>query len=319
MNDEIPDEMWALVTGTFEGEVRQTNSAYPEDRSVRFDWQRIHDAQPDVAEDLLSNPRNTRLKLSKAVHTWDAVDMPEVSVRIHNIPDERIYRVGKLRTRHLGTAIGVTGEVADIEPVKPFATMAVFECRRCGTLNQVPQQFGPMLRPVECLGCERSGSKSDWLFRRAQSELQDVREVELKRLDTNLDDDTVVLKIRLKEDLVDRLGPGDEVSLVGRYDSGAFQNSSVLTTYLDVWAIENHEEGVLMDELPPGELHEMVVDEVRIQQEADASDFGANREDVLDAIEDEGIRRSEVETALDEAIDEGDVDEIAGEKLMVAE
>ncbi|MDS0280074.1 hypothetical protein NDI85_20010 [Halomicroarcula sp. S1AR25-4] len=319
MHDDIPAEYASLVTDTFEGEVRQTNSAYPDDRSVRFDWQRIHDAQPDVAEGLLSSPRTTRERLSNAVHTWDEVNMPEVSVRIHNIPDDRIYRVGKLRTRHLGTAIGVTGEVADIDPVKPFATMAVFECRRCGTLNQVPQQFGPMMRPVECMGCEKSGKKSNWLFRRAQSELKDVREVELKRVDTNLDDDTVVLTIRLKEDLVDRLGPGDEVSLVGRYDSGAFQNRSVLTTYLDVWAIENHEEGVLMDELPPGELQEMVVGEVRTQQEADASDFGADREDVLDAIEDEGIRRSEVETALDDAISEGDVDEIAGEKLMVAE
>lgn len=319
MTDAVPEPFVTLVTDTFEGEVRQTNSAYLEDRSVRFDWERIRDANPAVAEKLLTNPQNMREYLSKAIQQWDAVDMPEVSVRIYNIPDDRIYRVGKLRTRHLGTAIGVTGEVADIDPVKPLATVAVFRCRRCGTLNRVPQSYGPMMRPMECMGCERSGSKSDWLFHRGESELQDVREVELKRLDTNLDDDTVILKIRLKEDLVDRLGPGDEVSLVGRYDSGPFQNSSVLTTYLDVWAIENHEEGVLMDELPPGELREMVVDEVRTQQEADASDFGANRADVLDAIEEEGIRRSEVETALDDAIAEGDVDEIAGEKLMVAE
>ncbi|WP_135306350.1 minichromosome maintenance protein MCM [Haloarcula amylovorans] len=319
MTEDIPEDYVNLVTDTFEGEVRQTNNAYPEDRSVRFDWERIHHVAPDIAEGLLLNPRNTRKKLSKAVHAWDEVSMPEVAVRIHNIPDDRIYRVGKLRTRHLGTAIGVTGEVAEIDPVKPLATLAVFECRRCGTLNRVPQQYGPMMRPVECMGCEKSGKKSNWLFQRAQSELKDVREVELKRVDTNLDGDTVILKIRLKEDLVDRLGPGDEVSLVGRYDSGAFQNSSVLSTYLDVWAIENHEEGVLMDELPPGELQEMVVDEVRVQQEDDASDFGASRADVLDAIEDEGIRRSEVETALDEAIEEGDVDEIAGEKLMVAE
>lgn len=313
---DVSDGFHDLIRKTFEGEVKQANSEYPTTRSVRIDWQRVHEANAPISKGLLDKPRSTREELTKALHMWDAVDMPEAILRIYNIPEERHFRVGKQRTRHLGTTIGITGKIAEIDSVKPFAKMAAFTCRRCGTMNRVGQPYGPMLYPSMCAGCEKSGGKKHYLFRRADSELIDIRELVLQRRETNLDDNPPILNIRLTGDLVERLGPGDHVTLVGRYDSGAFQSKSILSTFLDTWAIENHEEGVMMDELPPEQIRELLVEEVDALQSENPNDFGADRESVVDAIADEGIRRKEVEDTLDGLIDDGPVDEISGGKLL---
>lgn len=315
--DGPPERYRKLIEETFEGAVRQANSRYPEQRSVKIDWEQLDAADRGVAVSLLEDPRTTRKRLTAALRHYDAVEMEDAVIRPYNLPEDHHFRVGKQRTRHLGTAIGITGEVVEIEPVKPFAKVAAFVCRRCGDIETQAQSYGRMLYPAECVTCEKRIPDKDWLFKRAESDLVDVRELVLVRRETNLDDDPPILKIRLTGDLVERLGPGDHVTLVGRYDSGMFQKSSILTTYLDTWSIENQEEGTMMDEIPPSELKDIIEEEVEALQSEDPSDFGADRERVEDIIEEEGVRRAEVESAIEEMKDEGRVNETSGGKLLI--
>ncbi|WP_247005049.1 ATPase [Halosolutus gelatinilyticus] len=312
---KIKDEYHTLVRDVFEGVVREVNSHYPAERSVRLDWERIREFDKTIAKTFLRNPQRARGSTAEAIECWNEVDIPDSIVRVHNIPDEYQFRVGKQRTIHLGRLITITGEVVEMDGVKPFAKMAALECHQCGTLNYVPQSYGKMIDPHACEGCEKKSGP--FLFRRQQSELLDYRKVILQRADTNLDDDPPQLAVYLTEDLVDRIGPGDHVSLVGYYDTGRIQKKSVLQTYLETWDIESHEEGVLADRLSPDELADAICEEVEAKQDEDPSSFGADREAIIETLVDEGVRRKEVESQLEDLIDQKEISEIGGGKLMV--
>jgi DNA replicative helicase MCM subunit Mcm2 (Cdc46/Mcm family) len=312
---EIRDEYHTLVRDVFGDRVREVNSHYPSELSVRMDWQEIERFDEDLAERFLSSPEQARGSTKEAIKYWDEVDIPEVVVRVHNIPDEYHFRVGKQRTVHLGGLVSIEGEVVEMEGVQPFAREAALECRKCGMLHHQPQTYGKMMEPPECMGCE--SRSSTYIFHRGQSDLIDYRQVILQRTDTNLDDDPPTLVVYLTQDLVDRIGPGDYVSLVGYYDTGMIQRESVLSTYLDTWDIESQEAGVLADKLSPEEIREMVVEAVEDLQDSDPSSFGADREAVVERITDGGVREKEVEDAIDDLLDDAAISEVNGGKLMV--
>lgn len=310
----IKETFHTLVRKEFGDEVREVNSHYPSRLSVRFDWERINAFDEGLGEQFLENPEKQRDCVREAISCWDAVDMPEAIVRVHNLPESHRFRVGKQRTLHLGKLITVEGEVVQMDGVQPFAETAALECHRCGTVSHVPQAYGKMIEPAECMGCERS---SDYKFLRAHSDLIHHRQVIIQRTDTNLDDDPPSLVVYLTQDLVDRIGPGDYVSLVGHYDTAMFQTKSVLQTYLDTWDIESHEEGVTADHFSPAEISELVMEEVEARQSEDPSSFGAIREDVVAAVVDEGVREKEVDAQVDELLDKKDIAEVGGGKLMI--
>lgn len=305
----------ALVRDRFEGQVREVNSHYPEEISVRMDWQEIATFDESLADQFLDAPEAAREQTVEAIAEWDAVDIPEVVVRVNNIPEEYHFRVGKQRTYHLGNLITVEGKVVEMEGVKPFARTAALECHNCGTMHHVPQSYGRMMEPPECKGCEKRGTTM--LFRREQSDLIDYRKVILQRADTNLDDDPPTLVIYLTQDLVDRIGPGDLVELVGYYDTGMLQKQSVVETYLDTWDIESQQEDVVADKLDPGDIEDRVQEAVGDLEDADPSSFGADRTEVIERVTADGIREQEVEAALDRLMDRNEVSEISGDTLMV--
>lgn len=305
----------SLVRDVYGGRVREVNSHYPEELSVRMDWEEIKTFDEALAEKILRAPEQTRNAVKDAIDEWDEVKIPEVVVRVHNIPEKHHFRVGKQRTIHLGNLITIKGKVVEMEGVQPFAREAALECHTCGTLHHQPQSYGRMMEPPECMGCERRGST--YLFRREQSDLIDYRMVILQRPETNLDDDPPTLVIYLTQDLVDRIGPGDHVSLVGYYDTGMLQKKSVVQTYLDTWDIESQEEGVLLDDLSPDDIREEIVEEVKATQGEDPSSFGADREHVIETVAELGAREKEVEGHLEDLISEKEVNEVGGGKLAV--
>ncbi|APX98531.1 minichromosome maintenance protein MCM [Natronorubrum daqingense] len=312
--DNIEETYHTLVRDEFEGIVREVNSHYPAKRSVRLDWEEINDYDTTVADTLLSSPQVARGKITGALTAWDTVDMPESIVRVHNIPEEYHFRVGKQRTAHLGGLVTIEGQIVEMEGVKPFAREAALSCHQCGTVNYVPQSYGKMLEPAECMGCERSSGP--FLFKRERSDLIDYRKIVLQRAETNLDDDPPILIVYLTQDLVDRVGPGDHVSLVGYYDTGRIQKQSILETYLETWDIESHQEGVLADQLSPDELGERIYEEVEELQNDDPSSFGADRETVLDRLEADGIRRQEADSQLEAMLEENEISKVGGDNLM---
>lgn len=312
-SEAIPENVRAVITNDL-ADVAQQAAGRENTRSVRYDWEEIEAVNGSLADSLIERPKIYRDRIREALSAWDAVDLPNATVRIHNLPERVKYRVGEERTKDLGTAIGITGNVEEIKPVETHATVAAFECRRCGTLSNASQGYGRMVFPVACEACE-SSAKKNWRFIRHLSELQDVREVTLERADTNLDDAPPQLLVRLTDDLVDRVGPGDRVSLVGRYDTAQFQNKSILVTFLDTWDIENHQEGTVMDKLPPERINEMIIEEVSEQQQR-GSEFSADREAVEEAIEESGVRANEVSTRIDDLVDGDDLNELPGGRLM---
>lgn len=312
---KINDEYHELVRDEFADIVRATHNRYPDEQSVRLDWERVNDFDELTARTFLRDPKRARGSVEEAIDCWEAVDIPDCTVRVHNIPDKYHFRVGKQRTIHLGRLITIEGEVLEMEGVKPFAETAALECHQCGTLNRVPQSYGKMIEPAECMGCEKKSGP--FLFRRSQSELIDYRRVVLQRADTNLDDDPPMVAVYLTQDLVDRIGPGDYVSLVGYYDTGMIQKEAVLETYLETWDIESHEDGVLADRLSPAELADAICEEVERLQSEDPSAFGADREQVIDRLAEEGVRRNEIESQIGDLLEKKEISEVGGGKLMV--
>lgn len=314
-DSSIKEVYHTFIREEFAGQVRETNSHYPSRLSVRLDWEEIDAVDKSVGRQCLTSPKRARECFEEAIDCWDEVSMPKCIVRFHNIPDDFSFRVGKQRSNHLGRLITVTGEVAEMGGVQPYARVASLECLECGARHRLPQTYGKMMEPVVCRGCDKSSA--DYRFMRADSDLIDYRKVILRRSETTLDEDPPTLVVYLTHGLVERVGPGDQVSLVGFYDTARIQKETVLSTYLDTFDIESHQEGVIADKLSPSEISELIYEKVEAHQADDPSSFGVPREDIVDQTVAEGIREKEVEAQLESLLDEREVAEVGGGKLMI--
>jgi replicative DNA helicase Mcm len=331
--DETLVDKWQTVLADEHERIRALASAYPDDRALYVPYAAIQEREAGLARRIRMGDADTRragrtalqrlapevagdeLDGNPEINTDHQRNLPLATVRIRDFPDRRTYRVGRQRAHHLGSIIAITGRVVDCETVDPMATRAVFECRKCGTDNSVPQSPGRMDYPIECRGCEER-NKSIWIFNRSSSNIIDQRKVTLAPIDSNTDDPPLQTAL-LHRDLVDAAGPGDRVTVIGYYETYARQQTTDLRTYLDVWGVENRGGGEV-DKLSPAELEERITDFIADHQDAtDGGDFGVPRRDVLDELSSDGVREREIEDRLDDLEGRSRVHDVGGGLLMV--
>jgi len=290
----------SFFDGPYRDAVDTLDDEYPERRSLRVDWTDLDAEHPDVADTLFRQPDNVLDHASEALRTLDGVSAPSAQLRVHNLPEDRQFRVGKYRTRQLGNLISVTGKVVDLDGVQPYAEEAAFECRLCGTLTRFPQSYGDMVKPQECAGCEHGNP--GFFFNRDQSHLVDLQKIVVIPPDSNLDEPPATIAF-LKHDLCDTVGPGDRVTLNGIYETFDGQSEATLSTYIEVNAIDI-EERTEIDAYGAAEIREFIMDAV--EELITASDsFAADREAVVDHVTSEyGVRREEVADQVEHLVDE---------------
>jgi replicative DNA helicase Mcm len=264
----------------------------PTDR-VRVPWPALDEADPDLAQMVLSDPKSAFPGAEDALAELGH----DAAFRVFDLPERRTYRVGKYGSDLLGKLIGVHGKIVSVDAVQPFAREAAFDCRWCGTINRMSQPGGKLVKPFECAGgCDNT---NDWSLNIRESEISDLQPVLLKRTESSMDDPPVE-SVFLWDDLCETLSRDDVVTIVGTYDTRPWPDQAVLDTYLDAASINKSEQPATVDEVADWKVKKWTFDAV--EQLCDVgSNYDCSKRDILNEVSDDfGVAEGEINAALDD-------------------
>lgn len=274
------------------------------DGSVRIPWPEIETADRDLGQLLLRDP-DDGIRAAESALSDLGVDDP--SLRVWNPPEDRTYRVGKYGSDRLGELIGIHGRVVNVEAVKPFANVAVFECRNCKENHPMSQPGGKLVKPF---GCENSECEANatWELLTDESEIVDFQEILLKRTDSSMKDPPVEA-VYLWEDLCETISTGDVVTIAGIYDTLPWPNEAVLKTFVDAVSINKSEQPATVDEVADWRVKQWTFEAAeRLCDEG--SSYDAATADVVEAVSDKrGIAEGEIQAAISDLEDESHLSE----------
>ncbi|MEM2904875.1 MAG: minichromosome maintenance protein MCM [Candidatus Bathyarchaeia archaeon] len=143
-----------------------------------------------------------------------AEEVGSLRVRLRGFPGTLPLR--ELGSEHVNKLVRIDGILVRATPVKPLLMVGAFKCRRCGTLNRVPQSGIFMTEPTWCENRSCKGSAS-FEFSQSDSTFINYQEVRAQERPEDLPPGQTPrwLDVKLTEDLVDLARPGDHVSITG--------------------------------------------------------------------------------------------------------
>lgn len=283
-------------------EIQALADEFPADRSLRIDYQTLHDYDADLAEEFRTSPWDAREAAREALEEHaprlTTHDTLSPNVRVHNLPEAHEYRVGKYRQQHLGQLLAVHGTVVGTDPVTPFAEVAAYRCAHddCEYVIRTEQSYGDMVPPYGCPECERSGAEAEFDFDHDESDLVDHQEIALIPVDTSSDDPPAI-QVHLKDDLCDTVDKGHEVLLVGVYETYPGQKETVLNTYIEAIDLEV-EAYAEVDAEQASDLESRIIEAVVEWQ--DDGNWGLPTSEAVERVADEQTPESAVRERIDE-------------------
>jgi replicative DNA helicase Mcm len=218
-NTELLDQFDEFYTEYYRDAIAELAQAYPRDRqSLWVDYQDLYRYDQHLADDLASNPTEVLEFAEEALALFDLpadVDLDGAHVRVYNLPESREFGVGKYRSDQLEEYLAIKGHVSKRSEVYPLPEVTAFECQRCGTMTQIPQQSGAEVQePHECQGCERQGP---FQINTAESEWTDVQLVRLSvPPEQSKGGNGAEIDVILEDDATDALEAGDRATISGR-------------------------------------------------------------------------------------------------------
>lgn len=194
-------------------DVLELAKLYPEQGSLTVDWWDIFQFDNDLGDDLLNHPERIRENLMEALANYDIpvdVDLSGAHVWFTNLPDDATRVVGQYRSEEVSDLIAVTGIVNKATGVLAKPDTAAFVCQRCGCISYIPQSDG-FQEPHECESCERQGPfKIDY----DESDFHDYRVIRVQLPpDEAVGQDGETIDVHLEYDLVEKVSPGDRVTI----------------------------------------------------------------------------------------------------------
>ncbi|WP_435153016.1 minichromosome maintenance protein MCM [Haladaptatus sp. DFWS20] len=247
---EYGGELQTFIRRYCEDELGDLLQQYPNEKSdFWIDWQNVFQWESNVADDVLDAYATFTTVFQYAIENFDNpidIDLNDIDVRIYNLPDDRVFRVGETRADDVTDFVGVRGQISKTSAVKVVPTEIVFQCQRCGTFNHIPQSFGTFQEPQQCEGCDRQGP-FDLIWE--DSEHGDQQYLQLQRPPEETFGGTgetipVVISDELVKWVSDRnLGAGARVTVNGilRIDEHS-EHKGAFDKFLDAESIEVEEQ-----------------------------------------------------------------------------
>lgn len=303
----IRDRAERFLNQYYEDAIAQLNGAHPSQRSITVDFGDLYEFDADLAMDYREAPNSVQPKLDQALATMDTAPQVsfspnDVTVRVQNVHSDAV-QIRHLRSDDVGEYVETRGQVKKTTQVKPAVVTAVWECRRCGA-TQERESGGRVEEPHECASCDRQGpfellEKESETIDYQVARIQEPPEQAKGGAGESLD-------IRLKDDLVGELTPGDRVVVGGVYDAEYEGDEATLSTYIDGRNVQHEErdfEDINVDEhldqireIASGDPFETLLDSIapkimgmdRIKKAVLLQLFGAPRRTYPDGSEDRG-------------------------------
>jgi len=257
--DASPAEFWrAFIRDYYTDAVSSMQLAPGEYPLIEISWDHLAAYYPAIEleevdiDEVLSHLRRAVLDLD----TRGAAYAPEdVSISLVDLPEERVHDIGRYPRDAAGSYLAINGQVSHIDRIKDKITLAVFECLRCGTTQEIPQHGDDELgEPHECAGCERQGPF------KLDKEACEVTQRRLVRLSPPPEISTSGaghIDIELEDALTHLVHPGERVRVFGRLEANPESEGSRILEYsqransvahlnaqIDALDIEEHREAI---------------------------------------------------------------------------
>lgn len=242
-NAELIDTCIAILRTYAEEELAELLEGYPNDkRSLELDWWDIYRHDQRLAEDLRNRPTDILAFFEEAVTQIELpvdLGLENVTVRVSNLPESDTYPVGAYRAQHLGQYLTVTGQVAQVTGVKFRPEILTFECQRCSTLNEIPQDGRKIQEPNECIGCERKGP---FIVDRERSTFVDHQLARVQQPpEQAAAGRSAHVDVVLEDDIVETIQPGDRVDITGTLTLDESGEDIAMESYIDATATRTEE------------------------------------------------------------------------------
>ena len=218
------------------------------EKSLIVDWNDLYSFDEGLATTLLNEPQTILKELAAAatqkMKMRDPAYLEEIEnvrVRIRSPPFEIPIRM--IRASHIGSLIMISGVITRASVPKPLITEAAFTCLSCKETILITQLYQTLQTPEKCPSC---GSRRH-LLDTSQSEYMDVQWLTAQERPEDLPPGQMPhgVRIRVRDDLVGKVNPGDRVKITCTIE--AFQKdkaSLILDTYLEA----NHIEAIGTDQ-----------------------------------------------------------------------
>ncbi|MGZ7070218.1 MAG: minichromosome maintenance protein MCM [Methanobacterium sp.] len=185
---------------------------FPDERSVVIDYPQLEMFDPDLADLLIEKPEEVIKAAQKAIKNIDTTRKnADINVRFENVSN--IIPLRDLRSKFIGKFIAVDGIIRKANEIRPRIVNAMFECRSCMRLHEVPQKSNLISEPALCNDC---GGRSFRLLQE-ESEFLDTQTTKVQEPLENLSggEQPRQINVVLEDDLVDEVTPGDIIRISG--------------------------------------------------------------------------------------------------------
>ncbi|MCE7699371.1 MAG: AAA family ATPase, partial [Methanobacterium paludis] len=170
-----------FFSSKYKDTVFESLEKYPDKRSVVVDYTELEMFDPDIADLLLEKPEEVLKASQKAIKNIDPQRKnAELHIRFENIRNNIQLRY--LRSKYIGKFVAVDGIIRKTDEIRPRIMNALFECRSCMRLQEVPQPSNLLSEPALCQEC---GGRSFRLLQE-ESEFMDTQTIKVQEPLENL-------------------------------------------------------------------------------------------------------------------------------------
>mgnify|MGYP000989367370 CR=1 FL=1 len=233
---------------------------YPDSRSVTVDYNELEMFDPDLADLLIEKPEEILKAAQKAVKNIDPQRKnADIHIRFENIRNNIQLRY--LRSKYIGKFVSVDGIIRKTDEIRPRIVNALFECRSCMRLQEVPQTSNVLSEPALCKEC---GGRSFKLLQE-DSEFMDTQAIKVQEPLENLSggEEPKQISVILEDDLVDSVTPGDIVRITGTMKTVRDEKTKRFKNYIygnHIEAREQEFEELEISEEDEEEIKELAAD-----------------------------------------------------------
>lgn len=213
----------------YKGAIFEALEKYPDERSVVVDYLQLEMFDPDLADLLIEKPEEVIKAAQKAIKNIDTTRKnADLNVRFQNLSN--IIPLRDLRSKYIGKFVAVDGIIRKTNEIRPRIVNAMFECRSCMRLYEVPQKSNLVSEPALCNDC---GGRSFRLLQE-ESEFLDTQTTRLQEPLENLSggEQPRQINVVLEDDLVDTITPGDIIRITGTLKTVRDEKTKLFKNYI---------------------------------------------------------------------------------------
>jgi len=211
-------EFEEFFNAKYKSDLERLASLFPDEKSLAVDYKVLEAYDINLADELIKNPYVIIKAARDAISQLNLINPRGekilLNARFVGVPEDGKTMIRNIDSRKIGNFLSMDGIVTTITESRPKIVNAVFECKHCGRIYNIPQQdkMGKFTEPIMCT-CERK----NFHLILDQCTFIDTQRAEVQEPLEMLRGGEQAKKIDLwlEDDLTNQIVPGDKVEVNG--------------------------------------------------------------------------------------------------------